>query len=246
MNISFLKSNFFKSLMLILASISNPLFSISKPIFLLLLFTVILVVLIYCDVVNFRTKFDSICDWIIYKFSIPWLQIAFFYFAIFIIVYLIAGTKYNQSDALIIFICWLIALITIYGVCRNIFSVVLKIRELATGENVFSLQAVLLTFFSILFISIAPDVVFSRIYLLFFTTIENIDLSNLEGFYLSVIISNTLPIGEKHTNYISIISDNAYIYIFQIVQVIMNKIIDLFIIGIILNYFFVVINGKRT
>ncbi|MFJ8103927.1 hypothetical protein [Lysinibacillus sp. NPDC096212] len=247
MNLSFLKSNFFKSVMLTLVAISNPLNSISEPSFLILSSFVILASLIYCDIINFKVEFNNLGDWVAYKLTIPWLQIAFCYFGILVVVYLIAGTKYNQSVALLIFICWLIALIMLYGICRNILSLVLKVKQLATEANVLNLKAVAFICFGIIFISIAPDLVFSLIYNLFFASIENgDDLSFLESFYLSVIISNTLPIGAKYTEYISVIGEHTYIYLFQILQVVINKIINLFVIGIILNYLFVVINSKRV
>jgi len=233
--------------MLALLAISNPLYSISKPSFLILISLVVLVSLIYCDVINFKVEFNNIGDWIAYKLSIPWLQIVFFYFGVLVAVYLITNTKYNQSVPLIIFFCWLFALILLYGICRNILSLVLKIKQLATEINVLNLRIVAFICFGIMFISIVPDLVFSLIYSMFFAPIENIDdLSFLESFYLSIIISNTLPIGAKYTEYISIIGEHTYIYVFQILQVIINKIINLFVIGIILNYIFVVINSKRT
>ncbi|MGG2107675.1 hypothetical protein [Lysinibacillus pakistanensis] len=247
MKLFFLKSNFFKSVMLALVAISNPLYSISEPSFFLLSSLIILVSLIYCDIFNFKVEFNNISDWGAYKLTIPWLQIVFFFFVILIITYLMAGTKYNQSVALIIFICWLTALIMLYGICRNILSLVLKIKQLATEANALNLKAVAFICFGIIFISIAPDLVFAFIYSLFFVPIENVDdLSILESFYLSIIISNTLPIGAEYTKYISVIGEHTYIYLFQILQVIINKIINLFVIGIILNYLFLVINSKRA
>lgn len=171
MNLSFLKSNFLKSVMLALVAISNPLYSISEPLFLLLSSLIILVLLIYYDLINLKAEFDSLGDWVAHKFSIPWLQIVILYFMILVTVYLVAGTKYNQSVALIILFCWLFALVLLYGVCRNILSLVLKIRKLATEESFLNLKIVLFIL-GIIFISIVPDIFFSLIYSLFFLLLK--------------------------------------------------------------------------
>lgn len=244
MQISLLKKDSFKIFLIIYLSFSRPLYTIDKFYFIMATLILLLLLLIYIDVATSKKKIDSLMDWAFYRIYTQWLQAFIIFLLILGIVSLFEDSKYSNSVLLIVIISWIISLIAIIYVCRNIYSIIKKIKELAQEKNLFNKWIIILTCLSIVFIFLAPDVAFSLGYSLFLTQYEIESLNNLESLYLSMIISNTLPIGETYTNYISIIGENPHIYTFQMLHVFINKIINWIIVGIIFNYFFFAINSK--
>lgn len=202
-------------------------------------------ILIYSDYSSSKKNYNSLPDWAFYRLLIPWLQALLILVVIFILMIWLSTTKYNNSIILIVCSCWLFSLITVVYVFRNIYSLLKKIKEVVQEQSLFNKGILSLSFLTLLFTFVAPDIAFAFGYNLFLSVFKGVKLGFLDSYYLSLIISNTLPIGTTFTNYISDIGDNPYIYTFQIFHVFTNKIINWVIIGMIFNYLFLAFDGKQ-
>lgn len=244
----FMRTNFFKSFILFLLAISNPLYSINKIMFLfesILFFIIILIILIYSDYSSSKKNYNNLSDWALYRLFTPWFQVVLILVVITILMIWLSTTQYNNSIILIVCFCWLFSLITVVYVFRNIYSLLKKIKEVVQEQSLFNKGILSLSFLTLLFTFVAPDIAFAFGYNLFLSVFKGVKLGFLDSYYLSLIISNTLPVGKTFTNYISDIGDNPYIYTFQIFHVFTNKIVNWVIIGVIFNYLFLAFDGKK-
>lgn len=212
---------------------------------LLLFFIIILIILIFVDYSSSKKNYKSFSDWASFRLFIPWFQVILIYLVIIVLAGWISNTEYNNSVFLVVCFCWLFSLVTVISVFRNIYSLLTKIKEVVQEQSLFNKGILFLSFFTLTFTFVAPDLAFSLGYNLFFSVFKGIKLGYLESYYLSLIISNTLPIGNTFTSYISAIGDSPYIYTFQIFHVFSIKIINWVIVGVIFNYLFLVFDGKR-
>ncbi|MDN3439922.1 hypothetical protein QMA04_17670, partial [Planococcus sp. APC 3900] len=193
MQISLLQKDWFKLFLIVYVSISKPLYTIDEFLFSIVTLFLLLLFLIYIDVVTSNKKIDSLTDWALYRIFAPWFQALIIIMFILVSVFILEKSIYSNSVVLIVIISWIISLIAVVYVCRNIYSIIKKIKELAEEESLFNKGIIFLTCLSIVLIFIAPDVAFSIGYSLFLTPFEDEALGNIESLYLSMIISNTLP-----------------------------------------------------
>ena len=235
--------NTFKIIMLVYCSFSNPLYNLNKYLFFLVTLISLLILLYFINKLDLSKKshnlysiVEELCGKFVYV--IIWLGI------FLILAYFIEDTTFNDSIPIVVGFCWMIALMLIYYVLSSLYFIIIKTKEII--DNTIKHKYIMIILFGIIIFSvfILPDIVFGFIYNLFFVVFGNSNLSFLESFHLSMLIGNTLPVGEVSIKYITIIESNQYIYSVQLVHVILNKIINLFVVGIVLNYLLAIINTK--
>ncbi|MGY4793653.1 hypothetical protein ACVNNN_01505 [Lysinibacillus fusiformis] len=250
MNENFKRQYYFKASIVYLLALSYPMYSLNNKVFLLVLFLMIfvgvLIVLIILDYRFYRRDYNNLVDWLFYRLSPPWLQLFVMAVILLIILGIVEPTYLNEYLPLIVFFCWIIPLLMVTAIIRNIYSLVMKIREMASVDDLFGFRIVFFSFITLIVAFFAPDLAFGLGYQVFFLTFYKIDLGLWDVYYLSMIITNTLPVDEPFSNYIKTIGENVYMSTFQVFNVFISKLINWIVIGLILNYLFLVINNRRN
>lgn len=205
----------------------------------------ILIIIIFIDLKLHNKKFQSIVDWIIYRIFFPWFQLLIIMLILLNILKIIEPTYLNNYLPLIVFICWFIPMLFVFTILRNIYFLVKKIKEMADEDDLFRLSLVSFSFITLSVAFFAPDLAFGVGYQLFFQIFYDEKLKLWDVYYLSMIITNTLPVSEPYINYIENIGKNVYMSTFQIFNVFISKMVNWIVIGLILNYLFLIINNIK-
>lgn len=242
---NFFRNNVFKSFIIAFLAFSYPLYATSQIMFDFILIFILLIASFAVDYIFYQKTYNNLMDWLLYRLLPPWFQLLLLYLFILIILNLIGNTKLNNYLPLIILFCWTISLLSVVAVSRNIYSLIMKIREMANERKLFSFGIIILSFLTLVVSFFIPDLMFGLGYSIFLTIFGNVSLNMLDSFYLSLIISNTLPVGEPFSKYITVIGENPYIYLFQFFHIFSNKIINWIVIGVVFNYIFLVIDSRR-
>lgn len=224
-------SNYFvKVLFLILIVFSYPLSQILKLSFVVSL--VILFLLFVYVWLKSRLKKEiehDLAERLGIKVLLPWIELISILLFIFMFLEALINFEVHSSKWLIISMCWALPLVSLYVVIRNIVTIISEAKRFSGSDSLYNkIMFVSILFIAMLITLIGPSMVFGLGYDLFFKSVLDIEIgSKFESFYLSLMLTNTLPVSDAgYTNLISLVNKNTTLSYFHTFQLFFTKLVD--------------------
>ncbi|MEK5068731.1 hypothetical protein [Sporosarcina sp. FSL K6-1508] len=154
---------------------------------------------------------------------------------IFVILFLIRTTTFNLNIE--IAISWYLPLILLIGTLEFLVLMIIYLDKIHSIESP-KKKLVIITVLLGLYIAayVFSGISFSYGYMTLIETIYKIKIDESDSFYLSFLISNTLPINDNvFLKYIALINSNNHLQAYQYFHIYSHKFIELSIIAIILK-----------
>lgn len=223
---------------IIFLAISYPLYETDR-----FLFSVLLILIIFIVLVRWEFKMpikikDSLFERITWKVFFPWMQLIVILFLCLAFIGIFKNLGLDNNKKIIIVYCWILPLSTLYAIIRNLISLTIEIRNLTKNDSVVNrILIIAISLFTLALAYVAPNLAFGYGYRVFFDVLLNTNINeSIEGYYLSLIISNTLPINGDYLNKIEMISKNSQLIYFQSFHIFFNKLVDGILLASIFSY----------
>ncbi|KAB0443274.1 hypothetical protein [Lysinibacillus fusiformis] len=222
-------------------SFSYPLLLLNKIIFAFILMCVFLIIPFFISKLlaqDFREKFEV-------KIYVSWIKMMFYLFGILLMAQLIIKFFDPNNPWVVIAFCWLMFGMLLVWLVENLLILTKHLHKFIRTEQK-SKKSIYFCLLIIIIAFIAPDLTFAYGYKFFFSTLYSIEFQNyLESFYLSFVVTYTLPVSnEKLSSHIDLINKEFVLYTYQMVQVYFKKILDIVLIALIVGYLQDLIKGN--
>lgn len=220
-----------KTICLILVILSLPLYKkLTLPVILGFLYIVILfIAYLWAERKIRKTLQQDATSNFTLEILRPWLQLILISISIYIFLKVVIYSGIESSIWIVIILCWILPLVGLYIVIRNVLTIISTARSLTEIRYKHSkILNYIMYSGALLFALVGPYIIFAYGYDLFFTVLLDKKIgSKFDAFYLSLTLANVLPANNSdYTDLISDVNKNSYLTYFHVFQVFFIRIFE--------------------
>ncbi|PID20993.1 hypothetical protein CSV61_12285 [Sporosarcina sp. P3] len=160
---------------------------------------------------------------------LPWIELISVMLVIYMLLEALINFEVHSSKGIIISICWALPLVNLHVVIRNIVTIISEAKRFSGSDSLLNkIMFVSILFIAMLITLVGPSMVFGIGYDLFFKSVLDIEIgSRFESFYLSLLLTNTLPVSDVgYSKLISLVNKNTTLSYFHTFQLFFIKLVD--------------------